>query len=248
MNQQLLGKVAIVSGGAGGMGITHTRALVHEGASVVSFDLHPGSVPALIEELGAEKVQFIAGDVTSPQDWNRVVTFAQEQHGRVDILVNNAGICPVQRLESVTEAEFRKVIDVNQTGVFLGMQAVLPAMRDHGGSIVNIASNAGIVGFADIFGYVASKWAVRGMTRAAALELADLGIRVNAVCPGDTDTQMLRSNLATAGDSVPPVEDLPFRRWARPEEISAAVVFLASDASSYMSGTDLVVDGAFTAA
>jgi 3alpha(or 20beta)-hydroxysteroid dehydrogenase len=239
-------KIVVISGGARGMGVSHARAAVAAGARVVAFDVNDGEGPELAAEFG-DRFHFLRGDVTVPADWAQVVDFARERFGRVDVLVNNAGISPIQRLESVTEADYRRVIDINQVGTFLGMQAVLPVMPKPGGAIVNICSTAGLVGFADIFPYVASKWAVRGMTKAAALELAGVGIRVNAVCPGDTDTPMIRENLLNAGESMPPAEELPFRRWARAEEISAAVIFLASDRSSYMSGTEVVVDGAYTA-
>ena len=244
---RMTGKVVLISGGARGMGVAHTRALVREGARVVSFDVNDGEGPALVRELGEDRLLFARGDVTAAGDWARVVAAGEETFGRIDVLVNNAGISPIQRLESVSEQDYRRVIDINQIGTFLGMQAVIPGMRRTGGVIVNICSTAGLVGFTDIFPYVASKWAVRGMTKAAALELAEFGIRVNAVCPGDTDTPMIRENLGSAGGSLPPADELPFARWARPEEISAAVVFLASDESSYMSGSEIVVDGAYTA-
>ncbi|MHC5263232.1 glucose 1-dehydrogenase [Streptomyces sp. UC4497] len=240
-------KVVLISGGARGMGVAHTHALVQEGARVVSFDVNDGEGPALVKELGEDRLLFLHGDVTNATDWARIVAAAQSHFGGLDVLVNNAGVSPIQRLETVSEADYRRVIDINQVGTFLGMQSVIPVMRESGGVIVNICSTAGLVGFTDIFPYVASKWAVRGMTKAAALELASSGIRVNAVCPGDTDTPMIRENLGSAGGSLPPAETLPFKRWARPEEISAAVVFLASSESSYMSGSEIVVDGAFTA-
>ncbi|WP_082944677.1 glucose 1-dehydrogenase [Mycobacterium sp. 852013-50091_SCH5140682] len=245
---RLEGKVAVLSGGARGMGLAHTRALANEGARVVSFDINEGEAPALVDEFGSDRLLFLKGDVRSGWDWERIVAAGLERFGSIDVLVNNAGISPIQSLESVSEEDYRRVIDINQVGTFLGMQAVLPAMRERGGSIVNIASTAALVGFPDIFPYVASKWAVRGMTKAAALELAELGIRVNAVCPGDTDTPMIRENIESgAGGSMPPTDELPFKRWARAEEISSAVVFLASDESSYMSGSEIVVDGAYTA-
>jgi len=222
--------------------------LLREGAKVVSFDINDGEGPALAEDAGEDRMLFIRGDVTSAADWSRIVAQSVGRFGPLDVLVNNAGISPIQRLESVTEADYRRVIDINQIGTFLGMQAAIPALRKPGGTIINVCSTAGLVGFTDIFPYVASKWAVRGMTKAAALELAGSGIRVNSVCPGDTDTPMIRDNLAAGAEgSMPPAEELPFGRWARPEEISAAVIFLASDDSSYMSGSEVVVDGAYTA-
>ena len=241
------GKTAIVSGAASGMGVEHVRVLVREGAKVVGFDLQEGAGQALIDELGPDRFQFLAGrSVTSAADWAEVVRHCETTFGTPTVLVNNAGIFRSTRAESVTEERYRSVIDVNQVGPFLGMQSVIAAMRfAGGGSIVNICSTSGLVAFEDNFAYVASKWAVRGMTKAAALELAVDGIRVNAVCPGETETPMLL-NSTEPGTSLPP-ETFPLGRWARPEEIAAAVLFLASDESSYMSGSEMVVDGAYTA-
>jgi 3alpha(or 20beta)-hydroxysteroid dehydrogenase len=244
---RLAGKIAIISGAARGMGVSHARAMVEEGARVVSFDINDGEGSDLTRELGASSFAFLQADVTSAADWDRVVAHCRNQFGTPNVLVNNAGISPLHSLADVTEDEYQRVIDINQVGTFLGMRAVVPSLREHGGSIVNIASTAAYVGFEDLFPYIASKWAVRGMTRAAALELAADNIRVNTVCPGDTDTPMIRAFADTPTGALPPAEELPMKRWARPEEISAAVVFLASDESSYMSGTDIVVDGGFTA-
>lgn len=247
MTERLAGKIAVISGGASGMGVSHTRRMIHEGAKVVSFDLNEGEGPQLVDELGEDRLLFLRGDVRSAADWDRVVEAGRQRFGNPNVLVNNAGISPLQSLEKVTEAEYRHVIDINQVGTFLGMRALIPSLRQSGGSIINIASTAALVGFADIFPYVASKWAVRGMTKAAALELASVGIRVNAVCPGDTDTPMIRAIADTPSGALPPADELPFKRWAQPQEVSAAVVFLASEESSYMSGSELVIDGAFTA-
>lgn len=241
------GKIAIVSGAASGMGVEHVRALVREGAKVVGFDLVEGEGPVLVDELGSDNFRFLPNrSVTSASDWAEVVRHCEVNFGAPTVLVNNAGIFRSTRAESVTEQTYRSVIDVNQVGSFLGMQSVISAMRyAGGGSIVNLCSTAGLVAFEDNFAYVASKWAVRGMTKAAALELAADGIRVNAVCPGETETPMLL-NSTEPGTSLPP-ECFPFGRWARPDEIASAVLFLASDESSYMSGSEVVVDGAYTA-
>lgn len=247
MTQRLTGKIAVISGGASGMGVSHTRGMIQEGARVVSFDLNEGVGPQLVDELGEDNLLFLRGDVRNAEDWARVVSAGRQHFGTPNVLVNNAGISPLQSLEKVSEEDYRRVIDINQVGTFLGMQALIPSLREAGGSIINIASTAALVAFADLFPYVASKWAVRGMTKAAALELARDGVRVNAVCPGDTDTPMIRAIADTPSGALPPADDLPFKRWAQPEEISAAVIFLASDESSYMSGSELVVDGAFTA-
>ncbi|MGW9414496.1 SDR family NAD(P)-dependent oxidoreductase [Arthrobacter cupressi] len=241
-------KIAIVSGAGSGMGLEHVRALVREGARVVGFDVAVGEGPALVDELGADRFHFLPQrTVTSASDWADVVRECEITHGAPNVLVNNAGIFRSTRVESVSERDYRTVIEVNQVGPFLGMRAVIPAMRyAGGGSIINICSTSGLVAFEDNFAYVASKWAVRGMTKAAALELAADGIRVNAVCPGETETPMLL-NSSEPGTALPP-ESFPFGRWARPEEIASAVLFLASDEASYMSGSEVVVDGAYTAA
>lgn len=241
-DQRLSGKVALISGGARGMGLAHVRALTREGACVAAFDVHD------VEEAGLagtddDRVLFLRADVRSASDWERVVDQTLRRFGRLDTLVNNAGVVGAHRVESVSEDAYRRIIDINQVGVFLGMRSVVGPMRDAGGgSIINISSTAGLVGFVDNFAYVAAKWAVRGMTKAAALELAASGIRVNAVCPGEVDTPLLRADPT----ALPP-ESSRFGRWARPEEISAAVVFLASDESSYISGSDLVIDATHTA-
>jgi len=242
------GKIAIVSGAGSGMGLEHVRALVREGARVVGFDIAEGEGPGLVAELGADRFHFLPRrSVTSASDWADVVRECEITYGAPSVLVNNAGIFRSTRLESVSEEDYRTVIDVNQVGPFLGMRAVVPAMRyAGGGSIINICSTSGLVAFEDNFAYVASKWALRGMTKAAALELAADGIRVNAVCPGETETPMLL-NSTEPGTSLPP-ESFPFGRWARPEEIAFAVLFLASDEGSYMSGSEVLVDGAYTAA
>lgn len=248
MTDRLPDKVAIISGGARGMGVAHARALVAAGARVLAFDLNEGDGPALAEELGDQSYVFTQGDVTISADWDRAVAICRERFGIPNVLVNNAGISPLHTLADVSEADYRTVIDVNQVGTFLGMRAVIPSLRESGGgSIINIASNAGCVGFAELISYVASKWAVRGMTKAAALELAADNIRVNAVCPGDTNTPMIRAFAGTGTAALPPASELPMQRWAEPEEVSAAVVFLASDESSYISGSDIMVDGAYTA-
>lgn len=241
------GKIAIVSGAGSGMGVAHVRALTAQGARVVGFDIVPGDGPLLRDELGSDRFAFLNGNVTSKDDWATVVAECETMFGPPAVLVNNAGIFRPNRVDSASEEDYRRVININQVGTFLGMQSVVPSMRrSGGGSIINICSTSGLVAFPDNFAYVASKWAVRGMTRAAALELAGDGIRVNTICPGETDTPMIR-NSAEPGTALAP-ETFPFGRWARPEEISAAVVFLASDQSSYMSGSDVVVDGAYTAA
>lgn len=241
---RLAGKVAIITGGARGMGEAHVRKFVSEGAKVVFTDLNEEGGQALAAELG-ENVKFVKQDVTKADDWETVVTETENTFGPVHVLVNNAGISMSKTLMEITEAEYRKIVDINQVSVFLGMKAVVPSMKKAGGgSIVNISSMNGLVGGA--VGYTDTKFAVRGMTKAAALQLASLGIRVNSVHPGVIETPMV-----TQGDAVEAIKQfakhIPLQRMARSEEVSSMVVFLASDESSYSTGSEFVIDGGLTA-
>ncbi|GAA4843420.1 glucose 1-dehydrogenase [Saccharopolyspora rosea] len=235
------GKVAIVTGGARGLGAAQVRALAVEGASVVVADVLADEGARLAGELG-DAVRFEPLDVTDAGRWDEVVGAAEEAFGPVSVLVNNAGVVHTDPIETLSEADYRKVIDVNQVGVFLGMKAVLPSMRRAGtGSIVNISSIGGIIAFPGILGYVASKWAVRGMTKAAAQEFGPDGIRVNSVHPGFVGTEM------TEGIDVSGMaQHQPLRRIGTPEQLAELVVFLASDASGYCTGSEFVADGGYT--
>lgn len=242
-DKRLAGQIVLVSGAGRGMGAAHVRALLTAGARVVGFDVAAGAGPEILSEVGDERFCWLLGDVTSAADWRRVVDECACRFGPPSALVNNAGVVGIGRVDTVSESEYRRVVEVNQLGPFLGMKAVLePMKRSGGGSIVNISSTSGMVAFRDNFAYVASKWALRGMTKAASIELAHLGIRVNTVLPGETDTPLLRTDPT----ALPP-EASHSGRWARPEEISAAVVFLVSEESSYVSGADVVIDGGHTA-
>ncbi|MFB7223797.1 glucose 1-dehydrogenase [Streptomyces sp. NPDC056227] len=236
------GKVVVVTGGARGLGAAHARRLVAEGAKVVIGDVLAKEGEALAEELGAQNALFVELDVTSEVSWQAAVARTEEVWGKVTGLVNNAGLvhrCPIEEL---TEADYRRVIDVNEIGVFLGMKAVLPSMRAAGGgSIVNISSLCGIIAFPYILSYTASKWAVRGMTKAAAQEFAPYNIRVNSVHPGVVATEM----TADSERSHETVKRQPIQREAQPAEISNMVLYLLSDEASYSTGSEFVVDGGY---
>ena len=233
------GQVAIISGAARGMGAAHARALVEEGALVVIGDVLDAEGQQLAAELGVAAT-YVHLDVTSRSDWNAVVDHA-EARGPVRVLVNNAGVVSYGPLVEADETEYRRVVDINQTGTWLGIAVVASALaRSGGGAIVNISSSAGLQGYAHISSYVASKWAVRGMTKAAALELGPLGIRVNSVHPGPIRTSMTDG----LGDDVTATQ--PIARLGEPSEVSKAVLFLASTEASYITGAELAVDGGAT--
>jgi 3alpha(or 20beta)-hydroxysteroid dehydrogenase len=236
------GKTVIVTGGARGMGAAFARRLVAEGAAVVVTDVLVDEGEAVAAELG-ERALFLPLDVTDEAAWQGVVAAAEQRFGPVSGLVNNAGIVHVDPIERLAEADFRKVLDVNQIGVFLGMKAVLASMRRAGGgSIVNISSIGGIIAFSNILGYVASKWAVRGMTKAAAQEFGVDGIRVNSVHPGVVATEM--TDDSERSHSM--VGDQPLPRAAAPEELASLVLFLISDEAGYCTGSEFVADGGYT--
>jgi 3alpha(or 20beta)-hydroxysteroid dehydrogenase len=237
------GKVVIVTGGARGQGEAEARLLASEGAKVVVTDvLDAGETVA--EEVGG---RFFRHDVASAEQWAAVVDATVAEHGRIDGLVNNAAIFVTGRLLDTTEEDFRRVTDVNQVGVFLGLKTVAAQMKETGsGSIVNISSGAGIRATTNGFAYAASKFAVTGMTKAAALELARYGIRVNSVHPGVIDTPMIAA-LTEGGRSEQLVRHTPLRRMARPEEVANMVLYLISDEASYSTGSEFVVDGGITA-
>lgn len=237
-------KIAIVTGAAQGMGASHATRFIEEGAKVVLTDLNEEKGLALAESLG-ENALFIKHNVTSEEDWANVIQKAEEAFGPVNVLVNNAGISMNKGLQDLTLDDYRKIVDINQVSVFLGMKAVIPSMQKaESGSIVNISSMNGLV--AGVVGYTDTKFAVRGMTKAAAIELAAYGIRVNSVHPGVISTPMIQQ-----GDAKKAIEEfskfIPLKRIAQTEEVSNMVLFLASDDSSYSTGSEFVIDGGLTA-
>ena len=241
---RLQDKVIIITGGAQGMGETHARLCLEHGAKVVLTDINSEKGEALAKELG-DNALFIKQDVTNQEDWDKVVKQTTATFGQIDVLVNNAGITTNTSILQTSVEDYRKIIEINQVSVFLGMKAVIPSMKAaKQGSIINISSINGLVGGA--IGYTDSKFAVRGMTKAAALECAAHGIRVNSIHPGVIATPMIMQ-----GDTKDAVEafakTIPMKRVAQPEEVSGMVLFLASDDSSYSTGAEFVVDGGLTA-
>ena len=237
---KLDGKVAIITGAARGQGAAEARLFAAEGARVTLTDVN-GDGAAVAEEIGA-KAQFLRHDISDEGAWARVVAATEERFGRVDILVNNAAIYRPAPLQETSAELFDAHYRVNQLGVFLGMHAVLDAMtRAKAGSIVNISSEAGLRGHPGMFAYSATKWAVRGMTRCAAADLAPLGIRVNSIHPGIIDTPMLDANgpeVLKAFTSM-----IPLGRFGTVAEVANLVAFLASDAAGYITGAEITVDG-----
>ena len=242
MSGKLENKVAIITGGARGMGASHARRFVAEGAKVVITDILEKEGKAVADELGNNAI-FIKHDVTKWDEWQKVVSTTESTFGPVHILINNAGIGFVKLIEDITEEEYRKSIDINQVSVFLGMKAVVSSMKKtKNGSIVNISSVAGLLALPQYITYSASKFAVRGMTKVGALEFADYGIRVNSVHPGLIDTPMTQdeNNAASLAEFA---KAIPLKRAARPEEVTNLVLYLASDDASYSTGSEFVIDG-----
>ena len=233
-------KVALISGAARGMGASDARRLVAEGAEVVIGDILGEEGQALADELGAA-AQYVHLDVRSPEQWTAAAATASKDFGKLNVLVNNAGIMNYGPLKTFDLTKWRKILDVNVTGTLLGIQAVIdPMIAAGGGSIVNISSIEGLRGAAWVHGYVTSKWAVRGLTKSAALELAPQNIRVNSIHPGFIRTPMTAK--------LP--QDLlmvPLGRPGEPIDVSAFVLFLASDESSYATAAEFIIDGGLVA-
>jgi NAD(P)-dependent dehydrogenase (short-subunit alcohol dehydrogenase family) len=248
MGERLAGKVALISGAARGQGAAHALRFAEEGAKVVLGDVRDEEgeqTAGRIADRGLSAT-YVHMDVTKDGDWNCAVKTAEETFGKLDVLVNNAGILGMPSLVEETEDHWNEVIAVNQTGVFLGMRAAVPAMkRAGGGSIINTSSIWGMVGAEEYVSYQATKGAVVLMTKSAALTHVSDGIRVNSICPGFVRTPMAAEEGPEVEAAV--AEATPMKRGAEPVEISHGMVFLASDEASFVTGTELVIDGGFLA-
>ncbi|QDY77313.1 SDR family NAD(P)-dependent oxidoreductase [Streptomyces qinzhouensis] len=254
---KLAGRVVLITGAARGQGEAEARLFAAEGAEVVLGDVLDEQGAAVAAELGPEAAVYVRLDVTREEDWAAAVATAKDRFGRIDGLVNNAGVLRFNELVRTPAAEFQQITQVNQVGVFLGIKAVAPEIAAAGGgTIVNTASYAGMTGMAYVGAYSASKHAVIGLTRVAALELAAKGIRVNAVCPGAVDTPMTDpaaldpgADPAAARESAAALYKklVPLGRAGRPEEVARLVLFLSCEDSSYITGQPIVIDGGWLA-
>lgn len=243
---KLDGKVAIITGGARGQGASHAQTLLNEGAKVVITDVNSEAGESLARELG-ENAKFIKHDVSNESDWQNVVNETESTFGPINILVNNAGINFFKPTHEMTEEEYSRVININQVSVFLGMKTVFPSMsKTKEGSIINISSVGGLFSQQGAIAYSASKFAVTGMTKAAALDFAKHGIRVNSIHPGTIRTPML--DVPGTEDAVKSlIEKTPLKRLGESEEVSKLVLFLASNDSSFSTGSEFILDGGATA-
>jgi 3alpha(or 20beta)-hydroxysteroid dehydrogenase len=240
---RLSGKIAIITGAARGQGAEHARRFVAEGALVVLGDVLVDEVRKVADDLG-ESAACAEHDVTDLASWQEILRLAVERFGHPNVLVNNAAVLGSGAVAQIDAVEFRRTMDVNLLGPWLGINVVGSHMADHdGGSIINISSLAGFRATARRGSYTASKWGLRGLTKAAALEMGPLGVRLNAILPGYIDTPML-ANRREQMITEPGVWDkLPLQRMGEPSDIAAMAVFLASDESAYCTGTDFIVDG-----
>jgi cyclopentanol dehydrogenase len=247
---RLEGKVALISGGARGQGACEGRLFAQEGAKVVLTDIldeEGESVAAEIRQQGGDAI-YVRLDVTQEQQWQDVIQATVDRYGKLDILVNNAGIFPMVRVEDTSVELWEQVMDINVTGVFLGTKHAIPAMRTAGGgSIINISSVAGLVGGSRAAAYSASKGAVRILTKGTAVQYASDGIRANSVHPGIIVTQMTEELLSDEDQRAQRLTSTPLGRFGTADDVAYGVLFLASDESSYVTGSELVIDGGSTA-
>ena len=238
-------KVCIITGGAQGMGEFHARRFVEEGAKLVITDLNEEKGNEVAKDIG-ENCIFIKQDVSSEDDWDKVITETKEKFGKIDVLVNNAGVGVFKDILDITKDDMDFIYKVNQLGLFLGVKKVGEVMKEQGsGSIINISSVDGIVSAPTATAYAASKHAVEGITKSAAIDLGQFNIRVNTVCPG-----IIKTPMTSQDDVEAYLEELektiPLRRRGEPEESTGPVLFLASDDSTYVTGTHIIIDGGMT--
>ncbi|MFB8127831.1 SDR family NAD(P)-dependent oxidoreductase [Streptomyces bacillaris] len=254
---KLDGRVVLVTGAARGQGEQEARLFAAEGARVVVADVLVEQGEALAKELGEETARFVRLDVGSEEGWAEAVAVARDAFGKIDGLVNNAGILRFNELVNTPLAEFEQVVRVNMTGAFLGIRAVAPEIEAAGGgTIVNTSSYTGLTGMPLVGAYAATKHAVLGLTKVAAVELAGKGVRVNAICPGAIDTAMSNparldpgADLSTSDAALDAYyrKLVPMGRIGRPEEVAALALFLTADDSSYITGQPFVIDGGWLA-
>ena len=248
---RLQGKVALISGGARGMGAVEAALFAKEGAKLVVGDVREEEGRSLVEKITGEggDAVFVQLDVTSEIDWAAAVSEAVNRYGNLNVLVNNAGVSARGSVEETTEADWDRVMDINAKGVFLGTRQVIPEMRKAGGgSIINISSQLGLVGMKESSPqYQASKGAVRLFTKSAAIQYASEGIRVNSVHPGPIATPMTEARRSNVAVRQLMVSRIPLGRYGESEDVALGVLYLASDEASFVTGSELVIDGGWTA-
>ncbi|MER0244333.1 glucose 1-dehydrogenase [Streptomyces sp. HSW2009] len=248
--RRLAGKVALITGATGGLGTATAELFAREGARLVLTDIAEGPLHDLAERIGARGAEVVVArlDVSSAREWDEVITLVRDQFAALDVLVNLAGIVDWPGIEDTREEDWDRVVDVNQKGTWLGMRAAMPLLRASGNaSVVNTSSVLGLVGSGAAAAYQASKGAVRLLSKTAAVEYARQGVRVNSVHPGVIVTPMIQELLDEQGDQQPDIQRTPMRRAGRADEIAPAILFLACDDSSFVTGSELVVDGGLTA-
>lgn len=252
--ERMKGKVAVITGGAGGIGVAAGKLFREEGAKVMLVDLYEDALKEAVEKVGGEDTSYAVADVSKPDQVKSYVEKAKEKYGSIDAFLNNAGIeGDIKPVEEYPVELFDKLIGVNIRGTWLGLKYVMPVMKnqENGGAIVMTSSVAGLGGMAGLMPYVTSKHGLIGMTRSAALEGAEKKVRVNAVNPSPVDTRMMRSLEKNMGDEEKAKEQfnqmIPLGRYAEPEEIADLMLFLASDESKFITGAVHAIDGGMTA-
>ncbi|MBB5851070.1 SDR family NAD(P)-dependent oxidoreductase [Amycolatopsis umgeniensis] len=250
MPARLDGKVALITGATGGIGHATAELFAREGAGLVVTDISQDTTEKLAARLRATGAEVLAVrlDVTSPENWSEAIELTRRRFGRLDVLVNIAGVVDWPGVEETTKDGWDRVVAVNQTGTWLGMKAAMPLLRASGNaSVINTSSVLGLVGSGAAAAYQATKGAVRLLTKTAAVEYATRGVRVNSVHPGVIATPMIQDLLDEQGDRQPDIARTPMRRAGSPAEVASTMLFLAGDESSFVTGTELVVDGGLTA-